>query len=45
MLLIFIPFLSYKYVGKTKAARFGGTVVAGTFGFVVAIALTALAVR
>ena len=45
MFLIFVPFLSYKDDGKAKAALIGGTVAAGTFVLVLAIALAVLAVK
>ena len=45
MFLIYVPFLSYKDDGKYKAALIGGTVAAGTFVLVLAIALAVLAVK
>ena len=38
-------FFTYKDAGKAKAALIGGTVAAGTFGLVIAIALAVLAVK
>ena len=45
MLLIIVPLFTYKDAGKAKAALIGGTVAAGTFGLVIAIALAVLAVK
>ena len=45
ILLIYVPFLSYKDYGKYKAALIGGTVAAGTFVLVLAVALAVLAVK
>ena len=43
ILLIYVPFLSYKDYGKYKAALIVGTVAAGTFVLVLAVALAVLA--
>ena len=45
MFLIFVPLFIYKDDGKAKAALIGGTVAAGTFVLVLAIALAVLAVK